>query len=208
MVGGLLQAERQACKFSIVSDDLELSSLMLDPYPQSGKVNILKSQTLGEILYESDILRIENYFYTFKKRAQENIIGIHFRGNDFYQWNKNAVIPAGFFLEQLKQEAPDLVVVCSDDMKNKIFRDILAGIEGMGIDIVLGKGFVIHDVLLLATARSIIASPSTYSLMASILGGRHIIYPNNFAKIEEAKGVKFWQLARSQENPYTRIDLR
>jgi len=139
----------------------------------------------------------------------QRTVAIHFRGGDFTLWKSHSVISAEFFISNLAQlEDTVRIHLFTDDHNHATVKGIMRFAELTGRTIYVFHGCLYSDFSLLCRVNRIIASPSTFSLCAALLGGRNITFPTSYAEREALDGAEFWARLVSGERPhYVEVSL-
>jgi hypothetical protein len=169
---------------------------------------------LSEVVFAPKCIEIDKYFVTKHELQEEDITcetaTIHFRGTDFAQWKAHAIIEPDFFLDALERYCASVkrINLVTDDPEHTNINEITTSLRSTGIQVSIFSGSQHSDFMRLLMSDWIIASPSTFSLSAAILGGRKIIYPKKYAEIEAKAGACFWKsCVRGDESAYVRIEI-
>ena len=74
--------------------------------------NILLSHCLGDLFFKYDDLNTHDVFKLKNEYKLENnnkIISLHFRGTDFYSWDKNSILDLDYYIESINDVGDDLL---------------------------------------------------------------------------------------------------
>lgn len=178
--------------------------------PKYGAPFFYKKLMLSEVLFKSQPFKLDEYFYLpSHKEIDKMVVAIHFRGRDFAKWKAHSIIGEKFFIEQIEREnSKATIYLFTDDIQHQTVRQIASYFKQLGRVLYLFSGCEFADFSLLARAGKIIASPSTFSLCASLLGAGEIIYPLSYAKVEASSGSLFWEeLVQGNKPNYLKVDL-
>ena len=173
-----------------------------------GKEN-RKNLLLSETLFRKEKIDLDLYFNTVKTHTtKEDILGIHFRGRDFVKWKKHSIIPPSFFLDSLEQfNNYSKIYVVTDDPTHNNIKELMSSNIFIGKSVFLFSNSEYSDFAILSRTNKIIASPSTFSLCASMFGPKDIVYPKKYATLEQ--NSPFWTNLINGEKPnYTNIFLK
>jgi hypothetical protein len=125
-------------------------------------------------------------------REFNNSVAIHFRGTDFSKWNPLAVMNTDFYMQSIELlKIGDLSVnIFSDDLESLTVKSLIECIPKSKLfpSVSLQKTFSA-----LSQHRYIIASPSTFSLWAAILGQPSVfVISKKWITLMESAGDNFW----------------
>ena len=183
---------RHGTGFSYSILDTILRTLNLQQSPKSPRTMISGLQT-GSAIFSNDIIVIDEHFVCAHHKSSEGSVGVHFRGGDFAVWKPHSIIPAGYFIENIQRLGSKKISLCSDDAMHPVYLAIKKWLTDNEYDIIIFGKSMLEDVYALADCTHIVASPSTFSLTAAILGGKNITFPHQFAEIEALEGDLFWR---------------
>jgi hypothetical protein len=120
-------------------------------------------------------------------------IALYFRGGDFQSWNENALTNLHFYveaLEKLEISIDSLIDVYSDDPNHLVVRKILEYFPNARL---CSTKDWRQDFLSLSNYKTLVMSPSTFSMWAAILGqDTKIILPHQWIEIALKKQDIFW----------------
>ena len=130
-------------------------------------------------------------------------IALHIRGGDFAAWNPDAILPADYYIsaieQSLTQEGNLPVVIVTDDTSQsaiELIRQAYPQQTTMGEQVRrdLKQLSSFHgDFALLGAAKTLISSPSTFAIWASILGeNASVIHSKSWVESMAARGDVFW----------------
>jgi len=168
----------------------------------------LSGVEIGNVIFTNNPVSVNKHFICVEQDCKNSILGVHFRGGDFATWKPHSIIPLDYFIDNIKRLGIRKIILCTDDSNHAIYNDLKAWlILNKYKVLILGKG-MIEDLYALASCNYIVASPSTFSLTAAILGSKNIIFPKKFADKEALDGVLFWKnLLDHQPSKYLNIEL-
>ena len=147
----------------------------------------------GSVIFSDKAILINNHFICVEQDYKNSVLGVHFRGGDFASWKPHSIIPLDYFIDNIKRLGIRTIILCTDDTKHIIYNELKAWLLLNKYEVLIpGKG-MIEDLYALASCNYILASPSTFSLTAAILGSRNIIFPKKFADREALDGDIFWK---------------
>lgn len=167
-----------------------------------------KKLLLSETLNKKMKIDLDSYFnLVSNNEIDKNILGVHFRGTDFERWKKHSIISPNFFIKSIEKFNHYKKIYIVTDDSNHINIKTLINSE------ILKKKYVLcfsnseySDFSILSRTHKIVASPSTFSLCASIFGPKDIIYPRIYANLE--KNSPFWKgLLEGKSTSYTKVSL-
>lgn len=165
-----------------------------------GKILEIPSGILGDVFYK--FLQVEprelfkpksSYLFSSDKQNEpHNRVALHFRGGDFQSWKPSYVMDAAFYrkvLEHLDLPA-EYVDLYTDDTNHPTVIE-LKKLDMVGA-IYCSKDFGV-DFWKLSQYRTIVISPSTFAVWASILGVRKSIYYNKNWFLRDVSHETFWR---------------
>ena len=150
------------------------------------------------------------------KRGKYNLIlGIHFRGTDFKEWNEKASLPFEYYENAIqylinKNEGTKIgVKLFTDDNNFESYKKTVQYIN-MCVpewDVIYMSNIqktMIDDFEELSQCDWIISSPSTYAIMAGLIGKPHkcIIHAKQWVEYAVANGEAFWIDIQKHQVPY------
>ena len=133
-------------------------------------------------------------------------VALHYRGTDFESWDSSALMGAGYYLralESLQAQYPFSRIEAfgvSDDSTAETPRLL----QRSGITF-RPRSSSSQDFLRLQQADVIVASPSTFSFWASILGSKRIIFDSTWVR-RNANRSAFWEAIERDTVPFVRVD--
>lgn len=111
-------------------------------------------------------------------------IGIHFRGTDYYSFDKNAVLDFDYYqksilfcLEYFSGSRIEFLLA-SDDLENPICKKILSFLASLNSVLLFGNDKIVFpcvDLYRLSQCDVIISSPSTFAIVAGYFGKKLFI---------------------------------
>ena len=147
----------------------------------------------GNVIFSDKAISINNHFICVEQDYKNSVLGVHFRGGDFATWKPHSIISLDYFIDNIKRLSIRKIILCTDDPNHIIYNDLRAWLLLNEYEVLIpGKG-MIEDLYALASCNYILASPSTFSLTAAILGSKNIIFPKKFADKEALNGDLFWK---------------
>jgi len=173
-------------------------------------LKIKRKWELSEVLFHKKPINIASHFLTAATLFQNDseYFALHFRGTDFSQWKKHSIIREDFFINSVPPGYTGQVVLVTDDSRHHIVAAVMKGLAERGIKSLLISGNPYSDFIMLMRAKKIVASPSTYSLAAAILGSKNLVYPREYATVEAENGNLFWaKNLQAERTNYATIEL-
>lgn len=154
---------------------------------------------LFEYFYEFSNL---STFNIFKLKSQEMKndpkVAVHFRGTDFFQWDKNCVLNYDYYLDSLifvLNESNNVSIhLFTDDMNLPSFKKTTEWLISQKINYNLGNiSNYLDDFILISSSDYVISSPSTFCITASICGKKNkkIIHSKDFIEGYKLKSDYF-----------------
>lgn len=135
-----------------------------------------------------------------KALASHRLITAHLRAGDFSEWEPDAILPAEYYtsaLESLGSLPTDewRVRICFDDRMHPALAPLQHNLESRGLmldstdcDDPFGC-----DLAAMADSEYLISSPSTFALVAGMLGNTRSIHSARWVENRVNRGEKFWQ---------------
>jgi hypothetical protein len=193
------------CDFITRNNELRL--IQRNPATSFSLFSKKEKWQLSEVLFDKKKIKLDKVFWISDQKKRKKTVAFHFRGGDFFQWKKHSIIPAIFFIDNIKLYKGCFIELYTDDRGHPIYREIVNFCHSNKIQYREVNGNTFHDFLSLTTANTIIASPSTFSLTAAVLGSGRIVFPHNYAMIEkETSG--FWRsVAQGDKSEFVNISL-
>ncbi len=138
-----------------------------------------------------------------RQLARSPLIGMHFRGTDFAAWNEEAILPASFYIDamdRIGQHGKDcLVRICTDDPLHETVISLRQHYSSRGVlvpEIECSSPFEC-DFAALAESRYLISSPSTFAIVAGLLGKPAVVHSRKWVENRVAHGEEFWRQIKS-----------
>lgn len=195
----------------IATRDHELLRVYRGASNSSGAKPFPHALQLSETLFRNPSIDLSQHFFVVpEEEVIPDTLALHFRGRDFAAWKPHSIIETEFFIRQIETVNREVNIwLFSDDWDHAVVRMIEAHATEDKRTLLRFNGSMFSDFSMLARASQIVASPSTFSLCAGILGGKRIIFPRNYAEVEARAGVEFWsRLAGGEQPSHIRIDLK
>jgi len=197
----------------------EIKNFMLEKSSSQEDI-ALKPPILGELFYQTCFEDPKTLFKPQKVVAPPNpYIAIHIRGGDFASWNPAAILPSSYYrdaIELTMQSRTDFdtpLVIVTDDLAQpsvaeiaRIFSENLS--QGLEIrQIMRSDSDLSTDFRLLGSAETLISSPSTFAIWASILGqNREVLHSKIWVERMANEGDQFWASLLAGGNGYYRAE--
>ncbi len=190
---------------------------------KKGRTVILEQPLLGELFFEylftdpKEIIRLrpeyqELFTAALEKNIDRSLICIHFRGTDFYIWDKNAILDYTYYEESLKTCLEDadkqpFVILTSDDRSLESYNKTIDYLKSNTIPFNEGElhKHFIYDFITLMACDYLISTPSTFCFWAAVIGKeKKIIQNKGWMDYNEARDIKFWMdMRKSTHTAYT-----
>lgn len=167
----------------------------------AGRNLIVPPGVMGLRFFETvfvDPSKVGNLSNIFLKNPKERstYIGMHFRGTDFKAWNEMADIGWEYYIaaaEMLMQSQPRLnnapIFLVTDDPQHETVLRIQKSCK---VSVVSSQG-MFHDFSLLLNSAALIASPSTFSFWAAVIGQvSTVTFPIKWTNYREEVNDPFW----------------
>jgi len=187
------------------------------------KTLVLKPPFLGDTFFDysmvapSNFIRLRERFVTNPgwRRDHLVVIGVHFRGGDFFNWNPRAVLGAEYYLNAVRLALQDsagrrvAIALFTDDYDLESYRIVRSEFSNLCIDPSAGNQGAspeIADFHGLSVCDYIVSSPSTFCIWAGVLSeGAKIIHSDEWMESRDRENDKFWQQLRSGGGRYYRL---
>ena len=152
---------------------------------------------LGEKFYAYDGLPTRDVFKLKEKPVvSESICAIHFRGTDFHQWDKNAILGYEYYYNSIQEvkDSVDTFVLFTDDPNLSSLIAIKEYFSNENINFSEGNGYnYITDFSIMSECDYIISSPSTFCICAGFIGRqKQIIHSKDWVEYRVSKDDRFW----------------
>ncbi len=176
-----------------------------------GETVWLKPPILGEAYVRWNFINARNLVHHSMKQcanhhrelATRSVVAIHFRGTDFSQWNRAALMPPSYYVDAVDEiadlEGPSLVRICTDDPSHGTvvaLRQHFSSRKQLAPDVLCLQPFEC-DFATLAGARFLISSPSTFAIVAGLLGTPQIVHNRKWVEARVSAGEEFWRQVQS-----------
>ncbi len=143
----------------------------------------------------------------------KNIIGIHFRGSDFYQWDKSAIFPFKYYDDSLKYilektyiHKDTALVLFTDDNKLPTYQAVQNKYSWLPIFLGNTQEVPIYDFYAMSLCDALISTPSTFSIWSGILGKNIKIIHNKEWASKQADNSLFWSKVVDNAVPYYNVE--
>jgi len=183
----------------------------IQDYLFEGRVVSLRGPMLGEVFAElaqspnsirEDILtrRCDS---ALRASGGERLGVLHLRGGDFADWDPTAILSSDYYLQSVEivlEHAGSMHFrICTDDPRHPALASVKQHLSSKGLLV------ADHDCAqplecdfsAMVESESLISSPSTFSILAGIIGTPFITQSRSWAENRAEKGELFWQLAVS-----------
>lgn len=136
---------------------------------------------------------------------------VHLRGGDFVDWHPEAILGVDYYIPAietaLKMRGNLVFRVCRDDPQHPALESVTAYLSQKGI---LAKEHhcinpLACDFVAMADSKVLISSPSTFSILAGILGSALVVQSRDWAESRAQSGEKFWQRVIANSFPNYRV---
>lgn len=177
------------------------------------KTIVMKSPLLGEVYVRYANLEPRSFIgHNFRQcgaHQRESMpvthLVFHLRGTDFAQWNPDAILDLDYY-----RDAYELLVaqlgdhdfrITTDDPHHPALAELSAFLKSKGRLINSPRCLAPFecDFAAMTEADFLIASPSTYSLSAAILGQPRVVQSARWVESRIAEGEEFWARLKSND---------
>ena len=164
---------------------------------------LLKPGILGSLFFEScyenpsEILHLSKEVLSppeYRQSKDAKVAAIHFRGLDFVDWDRNAILGSRYYLDSIEfllSEGVELenIYFTTDDPNHLVSQAIT---KRLGQSISKNVS-VAGDFAKLAFSDFLISSPSTFAFWAGVLGKKKkIIHNKTWLDYNVDRNIKFW----------------
>ena len=165
---------------------------------------VLKGGVLGDYFFKikCDLkknLTIKKSYTSKNRLLKENFnVAIHFRGTDFFIWDKKSILPFEYYLKGIKSintQKPKFYLY-TDDSELASFKKVINYLESNNLSYDLGrsKSHFILDFSEMAYCDALISTPSTFCIWAGVLGKEKIIIQNkDWVNYRIENNDEFWK---------------
>ena len=212
---------RRSIAKSIDANDLK--SLSLEEIANASKGTndlVLKPPILGDFFFDflfkspAEFVNLRGKYKTKPPIATaKSMVALHFRGGDFREWNKRAILPIDYYIQAMES--------CEKDSKKEvsffIFTDDLQLESYLGIKKYFVQNSIsfhegnrtksaAYDFHWMTQSDYLISTPSTYAIWAGCLGrSKKIIHNLSWLKYSIEKNDLFWVKLSETQNSYYRL---
>lgn len=223
--------EKRPRRFSLFRKSLRLTSKdvltfepqdFLDFISHEGKRKdiFFDPPMLGEVFFDylfyapGDFVKVKDQFHVdfgFDSKDKE-IIGLHFRGTDFPDWNQHAALKFPYYKEAISycleffENRNPVFLLFTDDHKYPAYTETINFLKSMTkVEFHLGDlaGAPIYDFYLMTRCDVLISSPSTFAIFAGCLGKpKKIVHDSSWLTYAVDKNDHFWVELQNTTNPF------
>jgi hypothetical protein len=134
-------------------------------------------------------------------------VALHFRGGDFEEWDKQAVLPASYYLDSLDALGADHsfdLNLFTDDIGHPTVRKLRSQIPNLKIQ----SNSPRQDLISMSESRFIISSPSSFCFWATVLNTpKVIVNSKSWLDYKCSSNDNFWIGLREGNFPFYMIDF-
>lgn len=180
---------------------------------------IFKPPILGEVFFDylfcspNNIIKIKKeYQKKFEfETINKIIIGLHFRGTDFANWNGQASLKFSYYKEAIEycnnyfQEKKLIFIIFTDDLNFKTYLETINYLKDNKLEFYVSNNLnsPICDFYQISQCDVLISSPSTFAIFAACLGKqKKIIHSKEWLNYAINQNDKFWVDFKETNNPY------
>jgi len=223
--------EKKSRPFSIFKKQTKLNSKKILSYTpedflgliasedRQGKDLVLNPPMLGEVFFDylfyptSEFINIKDeYKKPFNSEySEDTIIGLHFRGTDFEQWNHNASLKFSYYRDAINhcldyyKGGNIIFMLFTDDNKFPPFLETTNHLKmnGLNFHISTNISSPIIDFYQMSRCDVLISSPSTFAIFAGAIGKeKKIIHNKAWLDYAIAQNDTFWVRLAETTNSY------
>ena len=152
---------------------------------------------LGERFYSYNGLSTRDIFKLKEKPiVPESTCAIHFRGTDFHQWNRNAILGYDYYYDSIQEvkDGVDSFALFTDDPSLSSFTTTKEYLSNENINFTEGgRENYINDFSFMSECDYIISSPSTFCICTGFIGKKKkIMHSKGWVEDRANQGDKFW----------------
>lgn len=183
-----------------------------------GRRIILNPPILGEIFFDylfcspNDFIKIKNQYkvgFPFDS-SEKTVVGIHFRGSDFSDWNPHAALKFAYYRDAInfciQHFQNPVFVLFTDDLKYPAYVETVEFLQALDKkEFYLGDNsrLPIYDFYQISQCDVLISSPSTFAIIAGSIGKqKKIIHARSWLDYAISKNDTFWVKLKETSNPY------
>ena len=188
---------------------------------ENKKYIVLEPGILGDHFFEylfadpSNIIKIKEKYKIskFEENSNLNNIAIHFRGTDFEEWNKDAILDFEYYRNSIDYCLESLTsdiefYIFTDDVNLDAYLQTVEYMKESNLNFHLGDTDkeAIYDFSIMSECDVVISSPSTFSIWAGILGKqKKIIHSQKWIENRVQNNDKFWIDLTKSTNPIYKL---
>lgn len=123
---------------------------------------------------------------------------MHLRGGDFAGWKRGSIHGADYYLSALEKLNSDeegmFVRVCSDDQEHPAYGKVVQHLQSRKL-FIEPSGCLnpfLCDLVSMRDAQYVVSSPSTFAIVAGLLGGARMIFSQQWVDSQTSEGEVFW----------------
>ena len=162
-----------------------------------GNVNL--NPCLGERFFDTHVTSTRNIFkLKNEQHFNEKVAAVHFRGGDFFAWNKDAVLDKEYYLnavDSIKDEV-DRFILFTEDESLESYAAVEEYFENENIEYDIGdnrRENYFDDFAKMSACDYIISSPSTFCICSAMIGKQtHVIHSKKWIDSRVEAQDKFW----------------
>lgn len=134
-----------------------------------------------------------------REEQGRSVVVLHLRGGDFAEWNPSAVLPDRYYFDAVQSaeiSSPTVVYrICTDDFDHPAYESLSRWVSSQQDESPYHQcdQQLECDFAAMLGSSVLISSPSTFSILAGILGRPRIVQSLAWATQRAEKGEKFWQ---------------
>lgn len=189
----------------IISKEVSSKGAIFDAFLSKKNFNIQGSY-LGETFFRYDFCDPRTIVIPkFPTGLNLPRIACHFRGGDFAEWNKKAILKTEYYLRAIAKidsittlSLP--VHLVTDDASLTSFKEVREKLSDRLVK--LETRHYIEDFNVLANSEYLVSSPSTFSIWAGILGRNQIIHNEDWVNEQAEKEDHFWYQLKNGGNSF------
>lgn len=190
---------------------------------REGYTIVLEPPVLGHLFEFKDenparFLKVRRqYDHEMEPQEGKVLVGLHFRGTDFREWNRMASLPSEYYrdaidsiLKRFNGDSDKLRwYLFTDDNAFLPYCETVRYLQSRGLDFIAGNAGnpVMADFCRLSQCDYIVSSPSTYAVMAAILGkeNKKIIHNRKWVAYCVQNGEAFWKEIEDHAVPWYQV---
>lgn len=173
-----------------------------------GRNVVFKGPLLADVLVrfatvnsrEFASLQVKQCEFHQEALGMKKLVAVHLRAGDFRDWNPEAILPADFYisaLDSLSEASGDewQVRICVDDSSHPALWTLENHLYARGLlprPLKCPSPFKC-DLAAMSGAEFLVSSPSTFALVAGILGSPRVIHSARWVRNRINRGERFWR---------------